>query len=316
MGLRMAKPFKRKGSDNYWFRRGTPRDILEARKALAAHGIKVAREVTSTLGTADKSEAKRRCSELNAKWEAEWQQWRKLLTDGPRILTQKEIFAVISEMARDVRNKADANPGNPELWKEARETTSAFARAPEAFQFSDEIFNHYRAKLEVHLAKRYGWPVVARESLEALLRQFLNDMPKIADAVGAMASGDYGEPAWLQGRPQGGRALIGNQPSALTFTLLLERWAKLRGPSACRAWLCLTIRPSCMGSATTPRRIFIDALIDSDNAHRSMSTQALNSEKVQEALLDTLLGPARLYDALRALREIKQNETGPAQPET
>ncbi len=34
-------------------------------------------------------------------------------------------------------------------------------------------------------------------------------------------------------------------------------------------------------------------------AHTAMSTQALSSETVREGLKDVLLGPAKLYEALR-----------------
>ena len=43
-----------------------------------------------------------------------------------------------------------------------------------------------------------------------------------------------------------------------------------------------------------------DAIIDALAAHSVMSKQALESEKVREGLKDVLLGPAQLYEALRA----------------
>ncbi|MDD3355236.1 MAG: type I restriction endonuclease subunit R, partial [Zoogloea sp.] len=42
------------------------------------------------------------------------------------------------------------------------------------------------------------------------------------------------------------------------------------------------------------------AIMDALDAHTGMSSQALNSQKIQEGLKDTLLGPAQLYEALRA----------------
>lgn len=42
------------------------------------------------------------------------------------------------------------------------------------------------------------------------------------------------------------------------------------------------------------------AIMDALEAHTAMSSQALNSKKIQEGLKDTLLGPAQLYEALRA----------------
>jgi type I restriction enzyme, R subunit len=42
------------------------------------------------------------------------------------------------------------------------------------------------------------------------------------------------------------------------------------------------------------------AIMDALDAHTAMSSQALNSQRIQEGLKDTLLGPAQLYEALRA----------------
>jgi type I restriction enzyme R subunit len=44
----------------------------------------------------------------------------------------------------------------------------------------------------------------------------------------------------------------------------------------------------------------LTAVMSALEAHTTMSTQALNSETVREGLKDVLLGPARLYEALRA----------------
>jgi type I restriction enzyme, R subunit len=47
-------------------------------------------------------------------------------------------------------------------------------------------------------------------------------------------------------------------------------------------------------------KALMDAIMDAFEAHQSMSTQALGSERVREGLRDILLGPAQLYEALRA----------------
>lgn len=44
----------------------------------------------------------------------------------------------------------------------------------------------------------------------------------------------------------------------------------------------------------------VDAIIDAYQAHRTMSTQALGSERVRAELKGILLGPAQLYEVLRA----------------
>lgn len=44
----------------------------------------------------------------------------------------------------------------------------------------------------------------------------------------------------------------------------------------------------------------LNAIMDALDAHTSMSAQALDSQRVRDGLKDTLLGPAQLYEALRA----------------
>ena len=44
---------------------------------------------------------------------------------------------------------------------------------------------------------------------------------------------------------------------------------------------------------------FMNAIMDALAAHSTMSRQALDSERVRSGLKDILLGPAKLYEALR-----------------
>ncbi|MBB4709337.1 type I restriction endonuclease subunit R [Xanthomonas arboricola] len=48
------------------------------------------------------------------------------------------------------------------------------------------------------------------------------------------------------------------------------------------------------------RAALMHAIMDAFDAHQTMSTQALGSERVRDGLKDILLGPAQLYEALRA----------------
>jgi type I restriction enzyme R subunit len=48
----------------------------------------------------------------------------------------------------------------------------------------------------------------------------------------------------------------------------------------------------------------LNAIMDAFTAHSSMSKQALDSEKVRSGLKDVLLGPAQLYEALRARGDV------------
>ena len=53
-------------------------------------------------------------------------------------------------------------------------------------------------------------------------------------------------------------------------------------------------------NSPTLSKEIMNAVMDALEAHTTMSKQAINSEKVREGLKDVLLGPAQLYEALRA----------------
>jgi type I restriction enzyme R subunit len=47
----------------------------------------------------------------------------------------------------------------------------------------------------------------------------------------------------------------------------------------------------------------MNAVMDALAAHKTMSEQAIASERVREGIKDVLLGPAKLYEALRMLHQ-------------
>lgn len=59
------------------------------------------------------------------------------------------------------------------------------------------------------------------------------------------------------------------------------------------------------------RTALMDAIIDAGDAHQMMTTQALNSERVLNGLLDIILGPGQLYEALRARARLGSSARGP-----
>ena len=66
--------------------------------------------------------------------------------------------------------------------------------------------------------------------------------------------------------------------------------------------------PGQFAASPTLRKELMDAIIDSEASFQTMSRQALASDKVREGLLEILLGPAQLYDALKA-RAAERAET-------
>jgi hypothetical protein len=93
MVLRMACPTKRKGSDNWYYRRTIPADV----RAILE---KVAKErrprgwykthISISLRTADRAAAKTKCPEIAAEVERQL----KALREGPKPLTTKQIAAL------------------------------------------------------------------------------------------------------------------------------------------------------------------------------------------------------------------------------
>jgi type I restriction enzyme R subunit len=65
-------------------------------------------------------------------------------------------------------------------------------------------------------------------------------------------------------------------------------------------------------ASPTLRHRLEDAIIDSEESFATMSRQALASPQVREALLDILLGPGRLYEALRGGSQVEAVEPGTA----
>ena len=53
-----------------------------------------------------------------------------------------------------------------------------------------------------------------------------------------------------------------------------------------------------------------NAILDAYAAHTAMSKQALDSQQVRQGLKEALLGPAQLYEALRA-RAVQRGEHAP-----
>src|SRR5436305_228311 len=113
MGLRMATPYRHPKTQVFWLRQRTPSEFVKARDRLAAHEIRVPDEVKISLRTRDPNGAKRKAHEAEQAWNQTWAEWRRLLSDGPRVLTQKEIFALSAEIGGESSwNGSATTPAN------------------------------------------------------------------------------------------------------------------------------------------------------------------------------------------------------------
>src|SRR3954468_11567311 len=93
MVLRMACPTKRKGSDNWYYRRTIPADVRVILEKLPKERRPrgwYKTHISISLGTADRNEAKTKCPEVSAGVERQLQAFRQ----SPKPLTAKQIAAL------------------------------------------------------------------------------------------------------------------------------------------------------------------------------------------------------------------------------
>jgi integrase len=228
----MASPVKHPRSSFPWFRRATPPDLLkaEARKRLEAMGIEVKREVKRSLRTRDPHAAKLRQAQLSAEWDARWQEWRKLLKDGPRDLSQKEVYALSAEIAALMIEKHSDNPGAPEDW-----STTGLSHEKERNRFFGVEQQAIGALFDItrsHLRKR--GLVVSDASILAITNNFaVKDWGRIYETLGGRADGNYSEPQWLKDRPKVDFKADGSSSPSITLTELhtvWRTWGRIREP--------------------------------------------------------------------------------------
>lgn len=230
----MAKPGKRSGSSKFQFRRATPRDIWAQRETLLALGIRVPREVSQSLGTADPYEAKKLQAQLSAEFDERCEGWRKALQTGPRTLTQKEVFAFAGEIAKKLIADHADNPGRPDEWQARdgsaqRKLLGTERSVAGLFQLVDR-----------ELARR--GLIVSPESRQAILEQFVgqvDDGGRVIDAgdrgevlavLARMSRGDYSPSEVFEKRPriEDWKQLKDDANPAFTFSQLLAVWESWR----------------------------------------------------------------------------------------
>jgi integrase len=213
MGLAMAAPYRHPKTGIFWFRRRIPADLVSSRDRLIALGVKTPSHLKISLRTRDPQEAKRRCHEADQAWEKTWADWRALLRDGPRNLSQKEIFALSATIARRVTEHFGENPGDLDRRQRMEHHLAGIADHPRP----DQLTLVELALKEI--VPKLGITAVAPQSMRGLVRQFLKDAPLVAGNLAAMASGDYSEAEWLAKRPT-----IAQPSSSITIESLIVGW--------------------------------------------------------------------------------------------
>ncbi|PWR24416.1 DUF6538 domain-containing protein [Zavarzinia aquatilis] len=243
MLFRLVQPMKREGSNNRYFRRRIPADILERARGLTLV-IPVGKEAVSvsltaapthvkvSLRTADPSEVKARHGAVAAHLERIWQGLR----NGPRSLTNKEAVALAGEIYRRWTEALEANPGSPDLWRRVRDMNQQaqageYGLGPlligEGAQRRRSLEDRFGAFVDLVL----GWhaiPAIDDTSRTKLLEQVAKAMDLAASRLEANAEGDYSPDANLARFPSTEAAAPASRPALgkSTLSALLEGWWK------------------------------------------------------------------------------------------
>jgi integrase len=106
MAMRMLTPWKNPRSENLWFRRRVPANLV---------AFTGRREIKFSLGTSDSELARLRCQEENVKLERMWHEHLNGRTYT--VLSQRQISALAGEFYREMIAAHAENPGRPFEWE-------------------------------------------------------------------------------------------------------------------------------------------------------------------------------------------------------
>lgn len=230
----MARPTKRKGTDNVQYHKRIPADVkrlldgLPARYRPAGWGKTF---ITLTTGTADR----RLGAMTHARIASEVEEQFAALRAGPQTLSQKDAEALAGRLYRKLAGELENNPGDAALWQRAQGAIDdaragrlgvgplligdAAARRASMETLLGQVADHMLAAKGIVLA-----PDSRPDFLEALARA----VDQAAKKLERNASGDYRPdpdagrfPEWI--RPSPGRS---SAKDGLTLMTLFERWAK------------------------------------------------------------------------------------------
>ncbi|MGZ6371206.1 MAG: DUF6538 domain-containing protein [Bdellovibrionota bacterium] len=179
MALRMLTPWKNPRSENLWFRRRVPSDLV---------AFMGRREIKFSLGTSDPKLAQIRCQEENVKLERMWHEHvhgREYM-----VLSQRQIVALAGEFYREMVETHQENPGRPHDWEAVLQRDSARKKRPFSFvprnvhvrfAFGGEV-NAFLEKRGMHLSG---------ETLDGFVMAYLDAKEQAAKHLMKNAAGNY-----------------------------------------------------------------------------------------------------------------------------
>jgi integrase len=205
--LRMPSLTKRKGSDNWYYRRTIPADILRilAKLPRAKWPLNWYRtHISISLGTADRSAAKAKCPDVAATIERQM----KALREGPKPLTVKQIAALSGELYKGFAEGLEADPIlTADQWRDIAEGNRETAQG----KYSLGIYKNDAERQQAAMAKRFGriadalltrhHLITDDQSRWRLIERLSADLPKAAEKLSRNADGDFSPDTYAQRFP-------------------------------------------------------------------------------------------------------------------
>jgi hypothetical protein len=231
--MAMVCPTKRKGTDNWQYRRRVPANVQKALASLPKEQRPAGwgkTEIVISLGTADRAEAKRKCPDVAAEVE---RRFTALLT-GARRLTVKEAHSLARDIYEAFAEGLEDNPGQAERWWIIVKANAV----AEAGRFDDgtvRIAADQAQRRQWSLEERFGgfadW-VLKRRGLvvDAPSRALLLDAISQAATDAALklarnAAGDFSPDHNAKRFPPAWEVLAKAKPAGLSVLELFDKWA-------------------------------------------------------------------------------------------
>lgn len=236
MALRMACPTKRKGSDNWYYRRTIPADVRALLAKLPARQRPrgwYKTHISISLGTADRDAAKAKCPRVADEVERQL----KALRSGPKPLTPKQIAALSGKLYKTFTEGLEDNPIlSPEQWRTIAQWDHDARTTPLKIGLGiddEDDKGNIRAGLSLRFGRladfllRTHHLVTDADSRWKLIERLSLDMPHAAEKLARNADADFTPDTYGQRFPAFEAASEATTPSDNSHTSLsglAEAW--------------------------------------------------------------------------------------------
>ena len=232
MVLRMPCPTKRKGSDNWYYRRTIPADVQRILAKLPRQKRPrgwYKTHISISLGTPDRALAKAKYAEVSARVE----QQIKALREGPKPLSPKQVSALSGLLYRAFAERLEEDPVlTADQWRDVAEANreaqrGGFGTAPLLIGLDEKALRKH--SLEQRFGKMVDASLIQQQvvtddaSRDRLLEYLSRDLTEAAEKLARNADGDYTTDGYAKRFPDwksSGAAEASNR----TLTGLAEAW--------------------------------------------------------------------------------------------